>query len=198
MNQRLQPTSSGWHSRGYLPHFDGGVIPQSITVRLFDSLPKILLQRWSYELSHNRPESRDAELRQRIEAYLNRGIGSAWLRNVRVATIVENGLLFFDDQRYTLSAWVVMPNHAHFIATPLPGYTLSRIIQSLKSYTSNEANKVLKRRGPFWMPDYFDRYIRNEKHFAAAIAYIENNPVKAGLCRKPSDWRFSSARFRGE
>jgi putative DNA methylase len=198
MNQRLQPTSGGWHSRGYLPHFDGGVIPQSITFRLFDSLPEILLKRWSYELSHNRPESRDAELRQRIEAYLDRGIGSVWLRNVRVATIVENALLFFDDQRYALSAWVVMPNHTHFLATPLPGYALSRIIQSLKSYTSNEANKVLKRRGPFWMPDYFDRYIRNEKHFAAAIAYIENNPVKAGLCRRPSDWRFSSARFRGD
>ena len=104
MNQWLQPSSSGWHSRGYLPHFDGAVVPQSITFRLFDSLPKILLERWSYELSHNRPESREAELRQRIEAYLDRGIGSASLRNVRVATIVENALLFFDDQRYTLSA----------------------------------------------------------------------------------------------
>ena len=46
------------------------------------------------------------------------------------------------------------------------------------------------------MPDYFDRYIRDEKHFASAITYIENNPVKAGLCRRPEDWAFSSAWFR--
>ena len=46
------------------------------------------------------------------------------------------------------------------------------------------------------MPDYFDRYIRNERHHVAAIAYVENNPVKAGLCRRPEDWPFSSAWFR--
>ena len=43
----------------------------------------------------------------------------------------------------------------------------------------------------------FDRYTRNEKHFYKTIEYIENNPVKAGLCEKPSDWPFSGARWRG-
>jgi REP element-mobilizing transposase RayT len=46
------------------------------------------------------------------------------------------------------------------------------------------------------MEDYFDRYIRNAKHFTNAITYIESNPVKAGLCEKASDWIFSSAWFR--
>ncbi len=48
----------------------------------------------------------------------------------------------------------------------------------------------------FWMEEYFDRYIRNADHFRNAVNYIENNPVKAGLCSKPSDWPFSSAWFR--
>jgi REP element-mobilizing transposase RayT len=52
------------------------------------------------------------------------------------------------------------------------------------------------RRGQFWMEDYFDRYIRDAQHFADAVAYIENNPVKARLCKHPADWPFSSARFR--
>ena len=52
------------------------------------------------------------------------------------------------------------------------------------------------RSGQFWMEDYFDRYIRNEKHYWNTVHYIENNPVKARLCKEPSDWPFSSAWFR--
>ncbi|HEY8188950.1 MAG TPA: hypothetical protein VIF64_22975, partial [Pyrinomonadaceae bacterium] len=67
---------------------------------------------------------------------------------------------------------------------------------SLKSYTAHEANKILCREGQFWLEDYFDRYIRNEEHFQNTVKYIENNPVKAGLCAKASDWPFSSAWFK--
>ena len=154
----------GWHSRGYLPHFDGGSIPQSITIRLFDSLPHILLDRWSYELSFNRPEQREAELRRRIEAHLDMGIGSCWLADAQIAKLVQNALLHFDNQRYKLSCWTIMPNHVHLIATPLPPFSLTRIMHSLKSFTANETNKVLCRRGTFWMPDYFDRYIRGSPY----------------------------------
>ena len=65
-----------------------------------------------------------------------------------------------------------------------------------KSYTSHEANRILDRDGQFWMEDYFDRYVRDAKHFTNAITYIENNPVKARLCEKAGEWRFSSAWFR--
>jgi len=54
------------------------------------------------------------------------------------------------------------------------------------------------RPGGTWMEDYFDRCIRDHKDFTNAIASIEDNPVKAGLCEKPSDWVFSSAWFRKE
>jgi hypothetical protein len=65
-----------------------------------------------------------------------------------------------------------------------------------KSYTAHEANRILDLRGQFWMEDYFDRYIRDYKHLTNAITDIENNPVKARLCERASDWRFSSAWFR--
>jgi putative DNA methylase len=113
-----------------------------------------------------------------------------------VAKVVEDSILYLDTKKYLVSAWVVMPNHVHLVTTPLPGKSLARTMQSLKSYTANEANKLLMRNGTFWMPDYFDRYVRSQRHFAAAIAYVENNPVKAGLCSRPEDWRFSSAWVR--
>ncbi len=97
-----------------------------------------------------------------------------------------------------MSAWVVMPNHVHILAAPCVGNSVSNIMHSLKSFTSQEANKTLGRKGRFWFEDYFDRYIRNAKHFTNAIAYIESNPVKAGLCECAADWRFSSAWYRAE
>jgi len=186
----------GWHSRGYLPHFDGGSIPQSITFRLFDSLPKEVLEQWSHELDPQSSETMDSEMRKRVAAYLDRGHGSCYLKEPGVAKLVQDAILFFDTDKYLLSAWVVMPNHVHLVTTPLPGKRLASIMQSLKSFTANEANKVLAREGTFWMPDYYDRYIRNQRHLVAAIDYVENNPVKAGLCKRPEDWPFSSAWYR--
>ena len=138
----------------------------------------------------------DVELRRRIEGYLDRGYGNAHLRDPRLAALVQSALLHFDGERYRLSAWAIMPNHVHLLVTPDSSYTLSRIMHSLKSYTAQEANKLLERQGEFWMDDYFDRFIRDAEHFAQAIAYIENNPVKAHLCHAAHEWPFSSAWFR--
>jgi REP element-mobilizing transposase RayT len=89
-----------------------------------------------------------------------------------------------------------MPNHVHALLTPQPGHDLSRILQSLKSYTANEANKLLGLSGKFWQQESFDRYIRDPEHFVSVVRYIEDNPVKSRLCMSPEDWPYSSARFR--
>ena len=54
------------------------------------------------------------------------------------------------------------------------------------------------RTGQFWQVEAFDRFIRDHDHYKKTIAYIENNPVKAYLCEKPSSWQFSSAWFRAQ
>ena len=71
-------------------------------------------------------------------------------------------------------------------------------MHSLKSYTGLKANRMLGRTGEFWMEDYFDRYIRDGAHYEKTIRYIENNPVKAGLCSRPEEWRCSSAWWRAK
>ena len=188
---------AGWHSRGYLPHFDGGEIAQTLNVRLADSLPQTVLEKWKKELAKDSCRNADSILRKRVEYYLDQGYGSCALRDTRIAVMVQNSLLHFDGERYRVSAWVIMPNHVHTMLVPCDQNSLSKIIKDLKSFTSREANQLIGRRGQFWMEDYFDRYVRDRKHFASAIAYIENNPVKAGLCKRPEDWPFSSAYYRG-
>src|SRR5262249_7373662 len=136
------------------------------------------------------------KLRQRIEAYLDKGHAACYLSNIRIGKIVQHSILHFDQERSRLASWVIMPNHVHLLAAPTYVNALSSIMHSLKSYTSQEANKILGRKGQFWFSDYFDRYRRNASHFDNTINYIENNPVRAGLCNFASDWPWGSARFR--
>ena len=136
----------GWHSRGYLPHFDGGDIVQVVTFRLADSLPKHMLDRWAIELAHLEKKNIELERRRRIEAYLDTGIGTAWLRNRDVASMVQDSLLFFDGLRYRLPAWVIMPNHVHVLVKVEPGNSLSSILHSWKSFTANASRLPHNRR----------------------------------------------------
>ena len=188
--------AAGWHSRGCLPHFDGVAKPQFITLHSGDSIPVSVIDRWKNELKALPYEQERILLQSRIEKYLDMGYGSAALKQPNVAKMVQDSLLRYGGSRYELFAWVVMPNHVHWLMTRSEDQVLEDILQSFKSYTAHTANKMLSRHGKFWMDDYFDRHIRNEKHFAHTIRYIEQNPVKAKLCKKPSDWPFSSAYFK--
>jgi len=84
-----------------------------------------------------------------------------------------------------------MPNHVHVLIETFDGHPIRNIVHSWKSFTAKEANKLLGRTGAFWMEDYHDRFIRNEEHFQRALAYIRNNPVKAGLVQSADQWPFT-------
>ena len=192
--------SRGWYSRGYLPHFDAPGVVQSITFRLADALPLSVIEGWKIELQITRhtpaSDPRMRDLRRMIDRYEDAGHGSCVLRDPRAADLVETALLHFDTERYRLIAWCVMPNHVHTMIEPFEGFPLPRLLHSWKSYTSKEINKSLGSEGQLWFEEYHDRFIRDERHFHASVAYIENNPVKAGLCREAGDWVFSSAKRR--
>jgi putative transposase len=205
-----------WHSRGYLPHFESPVAIQHVTFHLADSLPKAALDRLEAELKRLPPDKQDVERRKRIEAWRDAGYGSCILRQPDIAHMVQNTLFFFDGQRYHLLAWVIMPNHVHILFQPLNGWTVAKIVASWKKFTARKicdyqkatpgtANlpvgfsvnqEIGEPRGkpnPVWQREYWDRYIRNEKHLHQAIMYIHQNPVKAGLVAAAEDWRWGSA-----
>jgi REP element-mobilizing transposase RayT len=110
--------------------------------------------------------------------------------------VLEEAFLAFDGVRYRLYAWTVMPNHVHVLFEPFAGHTLGAIVGSWKRFTARKANHHLGRSGAFWQDDYWDRFIRDDAHYTAAITYIDQNPVKAGLVETPEAWRRGSARFR--
>ena len=188
-----RPERKRWFSRGYLPHFDLPDLLQSITFRLADSLPQTVLDEMACELAAHPKAKRQTERERRIAAYLDDGHGACWLKEPRLAALVENALLHFDGQRYRLLAWCVMPNHVHALVETKDRFPLSGVVHSWKSFTANEANKILGCTGDFWQREYHDRFIRDDDHYRNAVGYIENNPVKAGLVKTAAAWRYSSA-----
>jgi REP element-mobilizing transposase RayT len=179
----------GWYSRGYLPHIDQPGLIQAITFRLADSLPRA-----KQDELKARDEAPDAA-RARLQAALDRGLGSCVLRDARAASAVEELLLYHDGEHYHLLARVVMPNHVHVLAETIHGVPLPRIVRQWKTYTARIINAIYGRSGPLWQSDYYDRFIRDQRHLGRATLYIHANPVIAGLVDDPAMWPHSSARF---
>ncbi|NBC31120.1 MAG: transposase [Alphaproteobacteria bacterium] len=178
----------GWYQPRDLPHFDSPERVQAVTFRLADSLPQSVLDRLA--------GSPATEMRRRIAACLDAGYGSCLLAEPAHAETVATALTHFDRVRYRLFAWVVMPNHVHALVQPFGGFPIAEIIGGWKSWSAKRINRARGRGGTVWQKDYFDRFIRNERHFFAALNYIEENPVAAGLVTRAEDWRFGSAGFR--
>jgi hypothetical protein len=112
VDYRFQPkglrSNLGWYDRGYIPHFDGGAVSQFFTFRLFDSLPQSVLALWRDETSSQGEEGK-VRFRKNVERYLDRGHGSCFLRDARIAEMAQDSLLFHHDKKYKLHAWVIMP-----------------------------------------------------------------------------------------
>ena len=194
---------SPWHSRGYLPHFDGRESVQHVTFHLADSLPKETLARLHKEVEGLSEDERKRELTVRLQDWMDSGYGSCVLREAEIAEMMESVLLFFDNDRYILFEWVVMPNHVHVLFKPCQGWKVSNIVASWKKFSARKIREWHLRGNAnlpigslpsaVWHREYWDRFMRDEAHFHRATEYIQANPVKAGLVERCDQWRWGSA-----
>jgi type I restriction enzyme R subunit/putative DNA methylase len=187
-----------WYSRGYLPHRDAKQLLQAVTFRLADSLPQEKLTQLEAELLELPENQRATRRREKIEHWLDAGMGCCALRHPKLAEQMRDSLQHFDGQRYRLIAWCIMPNHVHVLLETLT--PLAKIVQGWKSITARWAlthNEEFQLGIPdpkhLWMREYWDRFIRNDTHLENVVLYIHQNPVKAGLCQRAEEWPWSSA-----
>jgi len=124
----------------------------------------------------------------------NARTGPLYLRQEAIAQMVVEAIQFSTRElnRCALHAFVVMANHVHLLMSPY--VPLPAVTESLKSYTGRRANQILGRLGsPFWQEESYDHFGRGDREFKHIRAYIEENPVRAGLVREPAEFRWSSA-----
>ena len=114
-----------------------------------------------------------------------------WILPEHVRQVVLDCCLHDHEIKFDLRVAVVMPDHVHMIFTPLVNqqtleiYSLAEIMDSVKGASSHKVNKMLGRKGRVWQPESFDHVLRSSESLDAKIAYLLENPVRAGLV---SNW----------
>lgn len=90
-------------------------------------------------------------------------------------------------------AWVLMPDHAHWLVQLGEDDPLSLVVNRIKSASARMANLVLQRRGALWEPAYHDHCLRREEDLRSVARYMIANPLRAGLARWVGDYPFWNA-----
>jgi REP element-mobilizing transposase RayT len=186
-----------------LPHWQCNDAIYHTSFRLADSIPQSVRERWLREREclianakqHSKELSEETERKaqylysEQIEKYLDMGYGKCYLRKAEIAKLVANSFTYFNNVRYRLHAWCIMPNHVHVIVEAMPDNDLSKIIHSWKSYTAHRANEILGLTGAFWQRDAYNHIIRSRKEYHFQIQYTWENPEKARLQNWQWRWK---------
>lgn len=85
--------------------------------------------------------------------------------------------------------YLLMPDHVHFFARF--GRDSKSMAEWVKMWKSLSARALDKDSGmAVWQPDYFDRFLRSGESYSEKWAYVQDNPVRAGLVPQADDWPF--------
>lgn len=191
-------------SQRSLPHWEQVNAYYFITWRTADSIPREAIEQWQAErqawlAAHGMdptvedwqreveklPERDHHEFYQRFTArwhtMLDDCHGECVLRQPDTRILIEENLRHQDGVKYTLEAFVVMPNHVHVLAG-VPGLgEMKRLCRNLKRYTAGRINAMLGKEGQFWQWESFDHVVRSPASLEKFKKYILDNPAKARL-----------------
>jgi putative transposase len=191
-------------SKRHLPHWEQPNVCYFLTFRTIDSIPADMMDRWQAERRqwlqiqginsqaddwHFRLEMLPKDVRRefhkrfskRMHDILDDCAGECLLRNPELRTIVSDALRHFENIRYRLAGFVVMPNHAHVLVQQLGTHGIKATCYSWKKFTSRKIHARLGRKGHFWQAETYDHIVRNEAEFEAYRAYLADNPIRAKL-----------------
>jgi putative DNA methylase len=190
-----------------------GTLPQPVLNELREQKDRLLRGRPPGVTLVRHRETVHKLLFARYDEYLDGLQDVRGLDDPRMANLVRDSLYHWHGKKYGLVAYCVMPNHVHLLIRPFgveaageseresqePGEAadaaspLAVITHSLKSYTAHGANTLLGRTGQFWQHESYDHWARDDDELERIVAYIDNNPVKAGLASRPHEYRWCSA-----
>ncbi len=101
---------------------------------------------------------------------------------------------YSEEKEIALGAYCLMSNHVHLLVRPLEDRALPKMMQGVALCYTQYFNKKNRRTGRLWECRYSSTVVDEERYLWAVTSYIENNPVRAGVVKKPDDYKYSSAR----
>ncbi len=103
-------------------------------------------------------------------------------------------LLRINAERFgvAIHAWVLMTNHFHLLATPQTADALPQMMQAVGRSYVRYFNDLQGRTGTLWEGRYKSTLIQTDRYLLACMAYIDLNPVRAGLVAQAGDYAWSS------
>lgn len=107
----------------------------------------------------------------------------------RLLDILEDSAKKFE---VAVHAYVLMSNHIHLLATPQTAEGLPLMMQALGRAYVRYFNATQQRSGTLWEGRYKSTLIQSERYLLACMAYIDLNPVRAGIAGRAQDYPWSS------
>jgi REP element-mobilizing transposase RayT len=201
---RKPETIAFWSGR--LPHWEVEAGRYFITIHLAGAIPqagKDEIRRASERLrrvaSHNSADwlTLQRQVFHQMEAWLDRAAFNTWLRDDRVAEMVIDAI----EHRHSNGDWnafeyVIMPTHLHLFCE-IGKRGLRTTIENFKRWTGHRACELLSSKPErFWQREWFDHWSRSDAEDDRIVAYIRNNPVKAGLADQYTSWPYRARNSR--
>ena len=109
--------------------------------------------------------------------------------NLFAGRIVVNAMIREDDAGHVNTlAFVVMPDHLHWLFTLSGSRSLSKTVGTMKSYSTRRLNSQFGRRGRIWRSGFYDHAIRSDEILVQVARYIIANPLRAGIVKSVGDY----------
>ena len=93
-----------------------------------------------------------------------------------------------ENSRVSSLAYVIMPDHLHWVFTLNGQFTLSGIMHSLKTHSAIAINRYKCRSGRLWQPGFHDHAVRSGDDVPAVMQYAISNPLRAELVENIGDY----------
>ena len=108
-----------------------------------------------------------------------------YFSDFQVGRLVVSEMRLLHDEEFLQSiAWVLMPDHLHWLFQLGEKEDLPTVLKAFKAVSTKRINRVLKRRGLIWQRAYYDHAILKDEDIRAIARYIVANPLRAGLVPK--------------
>lgn len=119
-----------------------------------------------------------------------------WFEQFTIGRLVVHEMRALHDANAVDSiAWVLMPDHLHWLFQLGASHSLQEVMRCLKARSALTLNRALERSGAIWQRGFHDHALRNEEDLKDAARYVVANPVRAGLVRSLRDYSLWDAKW---